>query len=303
MQDILPLKYKAKIWNYKNCNEDTLEKYIEPNYIKNKLEEIFAIKWRKSKDYTYIMNIWDRVVWLDEDIIVENWWTFIKFRYWKKILEDDNWKITSLNQEEDWNIKETKIIMTLPDEWIHTTDFFCAIRLNFSDLKEESKWFNIEWDVIVVKKWNEIMTTKIKKILEKKIFNQNDEDHKSEHYLDFLLSEKEIKDIEKDIKWLELIWEYHNENKLEAIEEWKKEKKLNIQIIINQNNIWFLNSIKNRLKDLFPDMKQRAKLNINGRNYTSDYQDNLKLSLKKVFLYSSENISFETFKKEVENFQ
>jgi|GEM_PF-2354560 hypothetical protein len=44
------------------------------------------------------------------------------------------------------------------------------------------------------------MTTKIKKILEKKIFNQNDEDHKSEHYLDFLLSEKEIKDIEKDIK-------------------------------------------------------------------------------------------------------
>jgi hypothetical protein len=50
-------------------------------------------------------------------------------------------------------------------------------------------------------------------------------------------------------------------------------------------------------------MKQRAKLNINGRNYTSDYQDNLKLSLKKVFLYSSENISFETFKKEVENFQ
>jgi|GEM_PF-2881409 hypothetical protein len=44
MQDILPLKYKAKIWNYKNCNEDTLEKYIEPNYIKDKLEEIFAIK-------------------------------------------------------------------------------------------------------------------------------------------------------------------------------------------------------------------------------------------------------------------
>lgn len=296
--EILPLKYKWKIWNHNWVYNDILEKYLDKNYVKNKLEWFFSTN---SENPLCFKNL-KRVISLRESIEIEDGWTFIKFRYWQENSKDENWSINLPWNEVDWWMQEFNEYTKIPANSVTFTDFFCAIKLKFPNLKNfNDKWFEIDADILIIKKWNEHMKSHILKLIKDKLFSQDDDLHKSEHLLDFIFTEEEIESSKIEIKKLELITDYNDENLIHLAGDGKTEKKVPVKITIWWNNTDILDNIKDALGKVFP-FKKRAIIKVWNKDYTSDFKDNFKLALKSVFLYWDDSISYEKFKEEVKKF-
>lgn len=294
MQKIIPLKYKIKLW--KNClSEEKIKKYSTPEYLKERLENEFRlnehlidptkifVKKHNSKDISI-----EEPIEIDEFENVD--FVFIKFKYWDKVAKNDNWKI----------IDDGEVIQIIVDKGSLLTDFYFWMEFN---IKPDSKFLIIEWNITTVQKSNEQMKSQILNLFEKDIYLQDKNDeYKPEYSLKFKFEEQEIKNIEEKIRWLEVFTEIIPESKLDQAENWVKEKWIPIRIDIwwwNQSKIveYIINAIKN-----IPwiwETKKRAIVSYWKSKIKSDFSDDLlTLSLKSSFLYSEESISYERFKQE-----
>lgn len=294
MQKIIPLTYKVKLW--KSClSADKIKKYSTPEYFKERLEEEFRLSEHLADTKKiFVKKCSSKDVSLEEEIEIDDFnsksFIFTKFKYWDKVAENDNWKV----------VHEWEIVQVMANEGSLLTDFYCWI--DFC-IRPDSKYLIIEWTITTVQKSNEQMRSQIHHMLKYDLYPQdNSTDHIPEYTVKFKFEEQEVKNIHKNVKWLELVTEIIPDSKLDQAESWLKKKNIPIKIIIWG---WIQDQIYNSLASIVwkipwvETIRKRAIVKQWKSTLRSDYSpDWLILSLKDSFLYSDESIDYQRFKQE-----
>lgn len=294
MQKIIPLTYKVKLW--KGClSEEIIKKYSNPKYFKERLEEEFKLSEHlKDPIKIFVKKCSSKDVSLEEEVEIDDFngktFIFTKFKYWDKVAENDNWKVCH----------EWEIVQIMANQGSLLTDFYCGF--DFC-VRPDSKYLIIEWTITTIQKSNEQMRAQIYHMLKFDLYPQgNTEEHEPEYSVKFKFEEQEVKNIQKKVKWLELVTEIIQDSELDQAESWKRKKNIPLKVIIwGGMNDAIYNTFANVVSKIpwVESIKKRAIIKQWKSTLRSEYSsDWLLLSLKDAFLYSDESIDYQKFKQE-----